>query len=91
MSHILEIESCAIWWPPGAVAVLFAGWETPRLLGPQTEAKDPPLLSARGALPAGSSPLGPGFCCPGPHNVPKFFGGMHIDTAKREFRQDLTI
>lgn len=61
---------------------LFPGGDAPRQLGPQTE--EARLLSDMGALPAGSSPLGPGFSCRGDHRQALFqsFEHRHINTAK---------
>lgn len=83
MSHILDIESCTLWCPPGAMTVCFLAEELPGPWDPKQRSR-PHLLSDISALLAGSSPLGPAFSCPGDRRQALFqsFGDMHIDTAK---------
>lgn len=81
MSHMLDIEFCTLWWPPGAVTVCFLA---EMLLGCWDPKRRPHLLSDVGAVPGGTSPLGPGSSCQGDHRQTLFqsFEHMHINTAK---------
>lgn len=94
MAHSLERESCALQWPPGASSVLFARLRCSQVAG--TLCWDPDRGAPLSRLSWVHCQLDQASWAQDSvaqvtaGTAPKFFKGMHIDTAKRKFHQDLT-